>query len=445
MLETIVALATPLMKSALAVIRVSGKDTFEIMGKITHKDFSKYQTRTIVHAKIYDSKNEEVDDVIVNVYINPKSFTGEDLCEIMCHGSPLICNEIIELIIGYGARYAERGEFSSRAYLNDKVDLIQAEAINDVINATTKEAKRLSLLSLEGDTSKVLLPVKTKIADLLSLIEVNIDYPEYQDIEQVNVEKIVKDTTEIHEMLQTLIDDGKKGKIIREGLNVVIVGKPNVGKSSLLNALLNEDKAIVTSIAGTTRDIVEGDVSVGGIALHLIDTAGVHETSDYIESIGINKTREMIGKADLALIVLDASQPLDLIDQELINETKNVNRILIYNKKDLISEDDRLQGAVYISAEDKDIKDLEKEIIKLYGITPDSYTKPSLNNARQIGTLLTCDNDLLQARSDALKGLPIDLVSVSLQNAYHSILNCLGEAHDNDITKEIFARFCVGK
>ena len=335
MFDTIVAVATPLMKSALAIIRVSGNDCFEIVSKICKKDLTSINKREIVYGHIYDGE-EVIDEVVMNVYVGPKSFTGENLIEIMCHGSVLICDEIVALLIKYGARYAAGGEFSSRAFLHNRIDLIQAEAINDVINATTKEAKKLSLMSLDGKTSATLLPIKTKIADLLSQIEVNIDYPEYLDIEEVTYLKVEEVVDELHKSILKLIDDGKKGKIIKDGLNVVICGKPNVGKSSLLNSLLQEDKAIVTSIPGTTRDIVEGDINLGGIALHLVDTAGLHETDDFIESIGIDKSKEAINKADLALIVLDASKELDNYEKEILDFTKDMNRIIIYNKIDLI-------------------------------------------------------------------------------------------------------------
>ena len=419
-------------------------ETHTLVCPLCKKDLTKFEQRQIVYGHIFDN-DEIVDEVVMNVYIAPKSFTGENLVEIMCHGSVLICNEILSLLIKEGARLAVGGEFSSRAFMHNRIDLIQAEAINDVINATTKEAKKLSLMSLDGKTSSILVPIKTKIADLLSQIEVNIDYPEYQDIEEVTYDRVVKDVDDLHLQIQKLIDEGRKGKIIKDGINVVICGKPNVGKSSLLNALLQEDKAIVTSIAGTTRDIVEGDVNLGGISLHLFDTAGLHETDDFIESIGIDKSKDAISKADLALIILDASQEIDDYDKEILEYTKDKNRIIVYNKVDLVDSIEENPDYIYISALNNNISTLKDKIIKLYGITEETYNTPSLNNARQIGTLCSCDDCLLKAKEDALRGLPIDLVSVSLQNAFNQILDCLGESHDNDLTKEIFSRFCVGK
>lgn len=442
MFDTIVALATAPVKSALAIIRVSGEDSFAVVSKIFSRDLTNTAKRQIVYGKIIDGK-ESVDEVIVLVYVGPKSFTGENLVEIICHGSILIANQIIELLIKQGARLAVRGEFSNRAYLHGRIDLIQAEAINDMINSTSAEAKKLSLMSLEGKTSSLIFPLKEHIADLVSLIEVNIDYPEYEDIEKVNKEKIVKETTVLHNEIQKLIAQGRQGKIIKEGLNVAIVGKPNVGKSSLLNALIKEDKAIVTSIAGTTRDVVEGDVNLKGITLHLYDTAGIRQSTDLIESIGIDKAKKTLADADLVLLVLDASRKLDHDDQEMLALTEGKKRIIVYNKSDIVTnkEDKKL----YISALNHDISVLEEAIAKLFGIEEESYLRPSLNNARQLGFLEQADEALTTAKRDALSGLSIDLVSVSLLEAYHAILNLLGEENQNDLSDEIFSRFCVGK
>ena len=441
-LETIVALATPPMKSALAIIRVSGDDCFEIVSKCFSKDLTKIDKRTLMVGSILDG-DKEIDEVVLAIYKGPKSFTGEDLIEIMCHGSVLIANQIIELLISKGARMATNGEYSSRAFLNQKIDLVQAEAINDVINATTKEAKELSILSLKGDTSSLLVPIKTCLADLLSLIEVNIDYPEYEDIEVANKEKIIDFINELLPQIGKLTDQGEQGLIIKEGIKVAIAGKPNVGKSSLLNALLGESKAIVTDIAGTTRDVVEGEINLNGIVLHLLDTAGIRDVEDKIESIGIDKSKKAIEQADLVIVVLDASKELDDLDKEILDISKDKKRIIVYNKKDLsnnIKED-----KIYISAVDNDIASLTEAIYKELGIKSEAFVTPSLNNARQLGLLKNAKEALLKAKSDAEMDLSIDLVSVSLYEAYTAILEILGEANQIDISKEIFARFCVGK
>ena len=440
MFETIVALATAPIKSALGVIRLSGDDAFDVVSKCCNKDLKGIKERTILTASIIDN-DEKIDDVVVLVYKGPKSFTGEDSVEIICHGSPLIANEIIEACIKNGARMATNGEFSSRAFLHNKIDLVQAEAINDVINATTKEAKHLNLLSLEGKTSSLISPIKARIADILSLIEVNIDYPEYEDIEVANKTKIIEVVDELVPLIDGLIDDGTKAKIINEGVKVAIVGKPNVGKSSLLNAFLGEDRAIVTDIAGTTRDVVEGHVNVGGIVLHLYDTAGIRESNDKIESIGIEKSRKTIKEADVVIVVLDGSNELDQEDKDILDFTKEFNPIIVYNKADVNEQKDRLS----ISALNGQIDPLINKIKEVIGLDEKSFSKPALNNTRQLGLLKKAKESLLNAKTDALNDLSVDLIAASLFDAYKAVLEILGEANQIDISKEIFSRFCVGK
>ena len=442
MFETIVALATPPMKSALAIVRLSGDDCFDVVSKVFSKDIRKIDKRTALVGQI---KNGEtvIDDVVVNVYKGPKSFTGEDSVEIICHGSLLIANEIIECCLAAGARLATNGEYSSRAFMHNKIDLVQAEAINDVINATTKESKNISLMSLSGETSSLIYPIKKRIADILSLIEVNIDFPEYEDIEQANKEMIISTVDEIHEMILKLIDDGQKAIIIKEGIKTAIVGKPNVGKSSILNALLGEDKAIVTEIAGTTRDIVEGDINVGGITLHLLDTAGIRETGDIVENIGVNKAKSSLDEAELVIVVLDASNELSKEDKEILKLTENKKRIVIYNKADLIKN--KNDNAIYVSALNKNLDSLIKEIKQVIGIEESAFKNPALNNVRQIGLLKQADNSLLKAKEDASFDLTVDLISVSLLEAYKAIQEILGEENQSDLSQEIFSRFCVGK
>ena len=440
MFETIVALATAPIKSALSIIRLSGDDVFDVISKCCNKDLRGIKERTILYASIVD-KNEIIDDVILLVYKGPKSFTGEDSVEIICHGSPLISKQIMEICMENGARMATNGEFSSRAFMHNKIDLVQAEAINDVINATTKEAKKLNLLSLEGKTSELLIPIKTKLADLLALIEVNIDYPEYEDIEVANKEKVVEYANDLVKRIDSLIDDGEKAQIINEGVKVAIVGKPNVGKSSLLNAFLGEDRAIVTDIAGTTRDVVEGHANIDGIVLHLYDTAGIHESMDKIEAIGIEKSKQVIKNADVVIVVLDGSNDLDEEDQQILDYTKEFNPIVVYNKADVSFKDNRLS----ISALNNNIEPLIKKIKEVIGLDEKSFSKPALNNARQIGLLKKAKESLLKAKADAENDLTIDLVSVSLLEAYTAILEILGEANQIDLAKEIFSRFCVGK
>ena len=439
MFETIVALATAPIKSALSIIRLSGDDVFDVVSKCFSKDLRDIKERTILFGSIV-SEGEKIDEVVLLAYKGPKSFTGEDSVEIICHGSPLIAKQIIEACIKNGARMATNGEFSSRAYMHNKIDLVQAEAINDVINATTKEAKNLSLLSLDGKTSELVRPIKTRIADLLSLIEVNIDYPEYEDIEIANKDKVIAVVDELIPQIDVLVEDGQKAKIINEGVKVALVGKPNVGKSSLLNAFLGEDRAIVTDIAGTTRDVVEGHVNIDGVVLHLYDTAGIRDSEDKIESIGIEKSKKTIKEADIVVVLLDSSNELDEEDKQILEYTKEYNPIVVYNK-----DDKNTSNRLSISALNNQIQPLIDVIKERMGLDEKSFSTPALNNARQLGLLSKAKESLLKAKEDALNDLTIDLVSTSLFDAYTSVLEILGEANQIDLAKEIFSRFCVGK
>ena len=439
--ETIIALATPPLKSALAVIRLSGRDAFEIVSKVFTKDLTKLTKREAFVGKIVDD-NKIIDEVVLVAYKGPRSFTGEDSVEIICHGSMLIANQIIKAILSKGARLATNGEFSQRAFLNQKIDLVQAEAINDVICAINDEAKQISMLSLKGDTSNIVLNIRNKIADILSLIEVNIDFPEYEDIETASKEMIIDYVNEVTNKVGNLLEDGEKAQIIRDGLKVAIVGKPNVGKSSLLNALLQEDKAIVTSIPGTTRDVVEGQVNLGGIPLNLFDTAGIRETSDVIESIGIDKSIKAIEEADLVIAVLDASRNIDEEDRQILDKIKDRKHIIVYNKADLVN---KAKDNIYISAINNDLDDLKKEIYRLFDINETTFKTPALNNSRQLGLLRKAIDELRKAKEDAENDLSTDLIAVSLHQAYNCLSEIIGEDSTTDFTKEIFSRFCVGK
>ena len=437
MFETIVALATPSLKSALAIIRLSGGDAFNIVNQIFTKDILKNKKRDIHFGYIKDGE-KTIDQVVILTYVAPHSFTGEDCLEIICHGSMVIANEIINLLISKGARYATNGEFSSRAFLNNKIDLVQAEAINDMINASTSEAKDLSLLALKGENSKLFIPIQKKIADLLSQLEVNIDFPEYEDIEEISKEEVIKYAQEIIDELEPLIKKGEHDKIYREGVKIALVGKPNVGKSSLLNALISEEKAIVTPIAGTTRDIVEGECNIGGVLFRFFDTAGVHESNDLIEQIGINKALDTIKNCDLVIYIVDE----DKYDEEMLNLIKDKKHIIVHNKMDLTNT--RNKNEIYVSALNKNINSLIEEIKKVMEID-EINIKPSFNNSRQIGLLKAIVINLKQALNDAKEGLSTDLISASILLAYNASLDLLGKNNKNDLTDEIFSRFCVGK
>jgi tRNA modification GTPase len=442
MSNVIVALATAPIKSALALIRCSGDGVFAMTDEIFSKKVSGIQEKQILFGRIRDD-GHDIDLVEVLAYPGPKTMTGEDVVEISCHGSLLIANEIISCYLKRGATYATRGEFSSRAFFNGKMDLVEAEAVNDLINATTKEAKNLSLMSLEGSTSKLVVPLKKSIADLLALVEVNIDYPEYTDIEEANEEKIASSIDAIRQSVAGLIKGGEEGKIIKEGIKVAIVGEPNVGKSSLLNAILNEEKAIVSDIPGTTRDIVEGEINLKGVALHLLDTAGIRENAGTLEEMGIQRSEKSIQEADVVILVVDAQKGLSKEDQRIQGLAKDKILITVYNKEDLIQKKEA--GKLYISALKKDIQPLLDTIFTELGLSDGAFQNPSLSNARELGLLRKIDSCLAEAKSDCLAKRPIDLVSVNLMAAYNAVREMLGEDATLDLTDEIFSRFCVGK
>ncbi len=443
MFETIVALATPPMRSALAIVRLSGDNCFDVASKIFSKNLNNVENNSIIHGYIKDN-SQIVDEVILLAYKNPKSFTGEDSVEIISHGSPLITNKIIELAIKNGARMAERGEFTSRAYLHGKMDLIQAESINDLINAETEESKQISLMSLNGETSKLVLPLKQSLGDLLSLIEVNINYPEYTDIEEANEQKILTVCQENINYINKLIENGQKGKIIKDGIKIAIVGKPNVGKSSILNALIGEEKAIVTDIKGTTRDVVEGKFVLNGISINLYDTAGIRESDDIIEEKGIVKSRKTLTDADIVIAVFD-STTFDDEDHNILDLIRNKQSIIVYNKKDLIKDKKTDKNVLYISALNNDVEPLKEKIISVLGLKEENYKNPSINNSREIGILENIKESLRKALIDAKNNVPVDLINVNIQDAYLKVLSLTGEDHDFDIANEIFSRFCLGK
>lgn len=440
MKNTIVSLITPPLMGAIAVIRISGDDAVTITQNIFVGKFLK--PNGVSYGYIVDENKEKVDQVLVTYFKAPHSFTGEDVIEISCHGSMIIANEIISLILANGARLAQRGEFSSRAYLNNKIDLVQAEAINSLINANTIESKKLALYSLQGETSSLLTPIITSLADLLSNIEVNIDYPEYQDIEEITISKVITKSEENIKEIDKLLNQSQKSQMFISGIKVAIVGLPNTGKSSLLNAFLNEEKAIVTDIPGTTRDVVEGDISLGGVPIHLLDTAGIRKADNLVEQIGVEKSQKMIDEADLVIMVLDSTKKITNEEKELMNLLKNKKHIIVYNKVDLIKEID--DEKIYISAMNKNISPLKNKILDMFGITTKDIT-PSLCSSREIGLLKKAKSDLIKAKEDAEYSLSLDLIAVSLKEAYDALKEIIGQTINVDLSEEIFSRFCVGK
>ena len=439
--DTIVALCSGAIKSAISVIRVSGNDSFNIVNSI----FSNKKEK--LHQKAYygfiKENDEIVDEVMVTYYVGPKSFTAEDMVEISCHGNMYIVSKIIELIISNGARLAENGEFTKRAFLFNRIDLVNAESINDLINANSKQAVKLAMSGLNGLTSEYVLKLSDDLLNVISQIEVNIDYPEYDDVEQLRYDSVLPSINEFINQLDKVIDDTKKGQTIKDGIDTVIVGRPNVGKSSLLNAMLKEDKAIVTNIAGTTRDIVEGKIDFYGLTLNLIDTAGIRKSDDVIENIGINKSLKSLEKAQLVLLVIDGSEALTKEDEELLEKTKDYKRIIVINKNDNDIKVN-IENAVYISSLNKDLKQLEERIREEFKDL--SYNdEPLLFNARQLGLLNKAKESLLSAKNEAENGQVIDIIAIDLQAAYGCILEILGKRNKEDLLDNIFSKFCLGK
>lgn len=438
--DTIAAIATANATGAVSVIRISGDDAVEIAEKLIRKDLSNKDGYTITYGTIKEN-GESIDDVLVSIFRAPRSYTGEDVIEIGCHGGLYITRKILSLVIGSGARIARRGEFTERAFLNGKMDLSQAEGVNDLINARDEVNAKSAIHSLKGSVSKILKPLEEDLTQIISNIEVNIDYPEYDDVHQLTEEEILPMATKWLNDIHKIIDEAQKAVNIREGIDTVILGRPNVGKSSLLNALLEEDKAIVTDIAGTTRDIVEGTVRLDGITLNLIDTAGIHESDDVVEKIGIDKSLQALEKAELVIVVLDGSQELTEEDHQLLTMTENKNRIVVYNKKDksIVHE------GISISAINGDVDELTDAIKQKYENELYLATTDTLNNERQIGLALQAEASMHNALQTLEDGMELDLVTIDLEKAWTSLKEITGEVGKEDLLDEIFSRFCLGK
>ena len=438
--DTIAAIATANATGAVSIIRISGEEAILIASELINKDLSKKEGYTITFGTVQED-NEVVDEVLVSIFRAPKSYTGEDVVEIGCHGGLFITRKILSLCLGKGARLARRGEFTERAFLNGKMDLSQAEGVNDLINATDEVNAKSAMHSLKGSVSKILKPLEEDLTQIISNIEVNIDYPEYDDVHQLTEDEILPKAKTWLKDIQKLIDEAKKAVNIREGIDTVILGRPNVGKSSLLNALLEEDKAIVTDIAGTTRDIVEGTVRLDGITLNLIDTAGIHESNDIVEKIGIDKSLQALEKAELVIVVIDGSEALTDEDHKLLEMTKNKNRIVVYNKNDKAIQHD----GISISAINGDVEALTNAIKEKYDKELYLASSDTLNNERQIGLAIQAEQSMKNAIRTLEDGMELDLVTIDLENAWTSLKEITGKAGKEDLLDEIFSRFCLGK
>ncbi len=445
MQDNICAIATPYGVGAISIIRCSGPDAIKYVNNIFKgKDLTKVKSHTINYGYIVD-KDTIIDEVLCNVYLAPNSFDGENMVEINCHGGVFVTNKVLTLLLNSGFRMAERGEFSKRAFLNKKLDLTQAEAIMDIISANTDMALNASNNSLRKSTLKLITKFRDSLLDIIAKIEVNIDYPEYDDAVVITNEYLKPVIDTMLKDMKKILKNSEISTVAIHGVKTAIVGKPNVGKSSLLNLLLEEDKAIVSDIAGTTRDIVEGNVVLGNVTLNLLDTAGIHEASG-IEAIGINKSEKAIKDADLILLVLDSSKPLDQDDYKLLDLTKDKKRIIIANKKDLKpSWNDN--EAIYISTFEDDAIDILQdkilEITKINELT--NLDGEYLNNARQVSLLNKAYNSLLEAEKGINFGKDIELIEIDIKDAFDYLGEITGESNPEELITALFTKFCLGK
>jgi len=449
MLDTIAVISTAFGKGALSIVRMSGSEAIEIANKLFKgKNLKKVKSHTVHYGHIYDGQ-EIIDEVLLSVFKAPKTFTREDIVEISCHGGIFVTNKILELLLLHGARLAQPGEFTKRAYINGRIDLTQAEAVSDIIEARTKSSLRYANRGLRGDIKKLIEGFRSRVLTCIASIEVNIDYPEYDDEQQITNEIIIPILKTLLTQIDDIIKKSEASLIIKEGIKTAIIGKPNVGKSSLLNSLLREDKAIVTNVAGTTRDTVEGMVGVGGVILNLIDTAGIRETSDLVEKIGVEKTKEIINIAELIILVFDYSSKLDKEDLEILNLTKDKVRIIVVNKQDLNKEIDLNQLNDYLLISTFNPSDIDKleskinEVTNISNITDIDHTY--LGNARQIAKLKEAKNHLSTAFDSANANQIIDIVNIDLTLAWKALGEIIGEENPEDLLDEMFSKFCLGK
>ena len=441
--DIIVAIATSRLEAAISMIRVSGPDCIAFVQKFFTGKIIEKPSHTINYGYIIDD-GKRIDEVLVNIYRGTRTFTGEEMVEINCHGGVYITSRVLEVCIKNGARMAERGEFSKRAFLNGRIDLSQAEAISDIITAKNSYATDLALKGISGSISGFIEDLKEDLIQIITQIEVNIDYPEYDDVEELTASSLLPRSANLLTKMNKILDDSKNIKLVKEGIKTVIIGRPNVGKSSLLNALLREDKAIVTNIAGTTRDIVEGSISIDGVVLNMIDTAGIRETDDIIESMGVEKSKELIHQADLVLLVIDGSQSLSSEDMQLLELTEDATRIIVLNKADQGTKVD-LDGIV-ISAKDNQISTLTEEIKKMFELGKIIDNNDHiLTNARQTMLLQRASQALKQAVEAMEMMIPTDLIVTDLYECWNNLKEILGEKAKEDLSDELFKRFCIGK
>ena len=448
--DTIAAISTSLGVGAISIIRVSGLEAIKEVNKITKANILEKESHTIIYTYI-EENNETIDEVLVTIMKAPKTFTREDIVEINCHGGIATTKKVLELLLKQNIRLAEPGEFTKRAFINGRIDLTQAEAVMDLINVKSDAARQIAINNLKGKTTKKIKILREKISDILTNIEVNIDYPEYQDIEEMTVEKIENELDNIKYELDKIIENSKNSKIIKDGISIAIIGRPNVGKSSILNMFSGYEKAIVTDIAGTTRDVVEESIILDGIQLNLIDTAGIRQTKNIVEQIGVERSKQAIETADLVLLVLNNNEQLKKEDKDLLELSKNKKRIIIINKNDLdqkidINELKREEIVTTNTIKDDGIKELKekiKEMFNLEKITTKDYNYVS--NINQLRKIEESRNSIENIRKNIENNLPIDIIEIDLKYIWDVLGEVIGETYQEELLDNLFSKFCVGK
>ena len=449
--DNIVAISTAMGVGAISIVRVSGNNSISIVNSIFKgKDLTKQESHTIHYGYIVD-KDEIIDEVLVSIMKAPRTYTTEDIVEINCHGGITTTNKVLEVLLKKGTRLAEPGEFTKRAFLNGRIDLTKSEAVIDLLESKTDSARKLAINQLQGKTFNMIDSFRNRIRDLISSIEVNIDYPEYYDIEVVTIEKIKEETKKMKEELSDIIKESNNSQIIKHGIDTLIIGKPNVGKSSILNKFLDEEKAIVTDIAGTTRDIVEGQVTLNNICLNIIDTAGIRETEDKVEKIGVEKSLSLIDKADLVIVVLNGNEELSNEDLELLEKTKDKNPIVVINKNDLEQkiEKEKLKDYIVVSTNTNNIDgidSLKNKIIEMFNLEQiESKDYNYLTNVRQISLAKLSLEKLEEVQRGIKEDLPIDMVEIDLRDCFDLLGEIIGKTYTDEIIDNLFEKFCVGK
>ena len=433
--DTICAISTALKDGAISIVRLSGEDTFEIIKDIS--DIKKIEANKIKYGHIYD-EGQMLDEVLISFFVGPKSYTREDMAEINCHGGVYVTRAILNLLLSKGCRLAEPGEFTKRAYLNGRIDLSAAESTNDLINAHNYLQAKSAINGVNGSIDRLLNPLMEEMKNVISSIEVNIDYPEYEDVEIMTNEKVKPSLLKWIKQMSDMVDKASRFRIVKDGIKTVIVGKPNVGKSSLLNALIKKDKAIVTDIAGTTRDLVEGEVVLDHITLNLIDTAGIRDSFDKVEQIGIEKSKEALKEADLVLLVMDGNN-IDDEDEKLLRLTEDKKRVLIYNKKDLVKHE-----GINISCLNNDIRELVDYLNNEYKEDVSLVNEDVLNNERQISLVRQALNCLRKMEKD-IDTVSLDVLMLNLEESFHYLCEIQGKDYREDLIDHMFKNFCLGK